>query len=248
MSLSYHQYPADTGLARWVECAWSIESKSPLERHAVTPDACLDILYMRGAGLRTIGTMTAAQRFDFPRGAEMAAVRFHPGMAGRFLGIPLSKLTDRSAALEDLWPGGRVRELNRRLDDCRSIQECMRLLLGSLPRPDGPPTALEQSIEALTQANGDADLEWISRQANLSARQFRRRCLEESGLTPKRLCRVLRFRYARCLAAAGARPDWAAIAAQAGYFDQAHLIRDWREFTGGSPMAEISNTAAGLPD
>jgi AraC-like DNA-binding protein len=75
----------------------------------------------------------------------------------------------------------------------------------------------------------------------LSPRQFRRRCLEESGLTPKRLSRVLRFRHACRIARAAKRPNWSDIALEAGYFDQAHLIRDFHKFTGLTPMAVFSN-------
>jgi AraC-like DNA-binding protein len=78
----------------------------------------------------------------------------------------------------------------------------------------------------------------------LSLRQFRRRCLEESGLTPKRLCRVLRFRHACRIAGGVDRLNWSAIALEAEYFDQSHLIRDFHEFTGHTPMAVFSNTRA----
>jgi AraC-like DNA-binding protein len=54
---------------------------------------------------------------------------------------------------------------------------------------------------------------------------------------------VLRFRYACRLAGESPRPEWSGIAAEAGYFDQAHLIRDFREFAGATPMAVFSNTA-----
>lgn len=73
----------------------------------------------------------------------------------------------------------------------------------------------------------------------------RRRCLEESGLTPKHLARVLRFRYAcRIAHAAGRRVDWVRIALDGGYCDQSHFIGDFREFTGRTPMAVLSNTAS----
>ena len=88
-----------------------------------------------------------------------------------------------------------------------------------------------------------ADLDGIACAANLSPRNFRRRCLHESGLGPKRLCRVLRFQHTCRLAGAARRPDWPAIALEAGYFDQAHLIRDFHEFTGLTPMAVFFNTA-----
>lgn len=80
----------------------------------------------------------------------------------------------------------------------------------------------------------------------MSPRQFRRRCLEESGLTPKHLARVLRFRHAWRMAHSAAALNWSAIALDAGYCDQAHFIRDFREFTRETPMAVLSNTAEPL--
>jgi AraC-like DNA-binding protein len=94
----------------------------------------------------------------------------------------------------------------------------------------------------MTAAHGAFEVDRAAPLAGLSARQFRRR-LEESGLTPKRLCRVLRFRRSFELAATRGL-SWAAVAAETGYFDQAHLIRDFREFTGRTPMAVFSNTGS----
>jgi AraC-like DNA-binding protein len=105
---------------------------------------------------------------------------------------------------------------------------------------------VQRAIEAMTISHGDVDIDWAADQASMSARQFRRRCLEETGLTPKHLARVLRFRRACQLAERG--ESWLRVAAEAGYFDQAHLIRDFREFAGVSPsvtpMSVFSNTGA----
>jgi AraC-like DNA-binding protein len=237
------EQPPLAPLSRWVECSWYLDTAEAVTGHRVPPDGCLDIVYDRSNGLRAIGTMTREQRFHFPKGAHLAGVRFRPGMAGRFLGVSPAELTDTSTPLEDLWPR-RARQLERQLDDARSIQDAMRILLGSLPAPDAL-TPLQQAIESLSATNGNADLDVVARQANLSPRQFRRRCLEESGLTPKRLCRVLRFRHACRIAGEVDRLDWPAIALEAEYFDQSHLIRDFQEFTGHTPMAVFSNTRAG---
>src|SRR5204862_5422263 len=102
------------------------------------------------------------------------------------------------------------------------------------------PNGVQRAIEAVTNSHGAVNLEWVARQAGMSPRQFRRRCLEESGLAPKQLCRVLRFRHACSLGERGL--PWGLIAAETGYFDQAHLIRDFREFTGNTPMSVFSNT------
>ena len=105
------------------------------------------------------------------------------------------------------------------------------------------PNGVQQAIEAVARSHGDVSIEWVAREAGMSERQFRRRCLEESGLRPKQLCRVLRFRRACALAGRGL--PWGLVAAEAGYFDQAHLIRDFHEFTGDTPMSVFSNTDGG---
>ncbi len=223
-----------------------LETASAVPLHRVPPDGCVDIIYDRGiygrgAGLRAVGAMTVEQRFDFPSGAEQIGVRFRPGMAGAFLGLSPAELTDRTVPLADLhrWCAG---ELQRQLDDARSIRDAMRLLVASLPVPERDLSPVQRAIEALAVAKGNADLDELARQANLSPRQFRRRCLEESGLAPKHLARVLRFRHACAIARRGQTVNWADVALDAGYFDQSHFIRDFREFTGDTPMAVFSNT------
>lgn len=209
--------------------------------HRVPPDGCIDIVYDRGHGLRAIGTMTREQRFHYPEGAYLTGIRFRPGMANTFLGISAAELTDASVSLEDLWPR-RARQLTLQMDDAESIRDAMQILFDNLPAPNNVLTPTQRAVEALAIANGNADLDVAARQANLSARQFRRRCLEESGLSPKRLCRVLRFRHACRLARQANYRNWSAIAMEAEYFDQSHLIRDFQEFTGHPPMAVFSNT------
>lgn len=238
----YREQPPTAALARWVECAWFLESATAVTGHRVPPDGCLDIVYDRRHGLRAIGAMTAEQRFDFPEAACLAGIRFRPGVARVFLGVPPAELTDGSAPLEDLWPR-RACELERRLDDAKSIQDAMRILLGNFPRPAAAPNPVQQAIEALTASNGSANMESAACQANLSPRQFRRRCLEESGLAPKQLARVLRFRHACQIARTARRRNWAIVALDAGYCDQSHFVREFREFTGRTPMTVLFNTA-----
>jgi AraC-like DNA-binding protein len=238
---SYCEGPPPATQARWIECSWLLQSGTDPIAHRVPPDGCVDIVYGPSFGLRAIGTMTVEQLFHFPENVCLTGVRFRPGMAGPFLGVSPSELTDGSAAIEDVWPRGGP-ELKRRLDHAKSIQEAMGLLLGSLPVPAEAPNPVQRAIEAIAAANGNADLDGVACQANLSLRQFRRRCLEESGLTPKRLCRVLRFQHACRIAGGADRLSWSDIAVEAEYFDQAHLIRDFQDFTGHTPMAVFSNT------
>jgi len=123
--------------------------------------------------------------------------------------------------------------LHHRLDDAISIRDAVRILLANLPLPAAAPNPVQRAIESAAAAKGNVDPGCLAGSANLSPRSFRRRCLEESGLTPKRLCRVLRFRHA--ISRIAPQADAAELALDCGYYDQAHLIRDFREFAGRPP-------------
>jgi AraC-like DNA-binding protein len=240
MRAAYREFRPPPALAACVECLWSVDAAVAVPNYGVAPDGCLDIVYSASGGLRAVGAMTRERRFELPAGERHCGVRFRPGMANAFLKTPADELTDCEAPLEDLW-GAAAQRLTERLEEARSPEDAAAAFAGVLRAP-APANGVQRAIAAMAAAHGAVDVDEVARQANLSARQFRRRCLEASGLTPKYLCRVLRFRNAAGMAARAPGLKWALVAADAGYFDQAHLIRDFREFTGRPPMAVFSNT------
>ncbi len=162
----YCEQPPITPLSRWVECGWFELALRRIYR-APCSAGWVSRHRLRSIrdGLRAIGAMTRERRFHFPKGAYVAGIRFQPGMAGTFLGLSPGELTDISAPLAELWPR-RAHELKRRLDDAHSIQDAMRILLGALAAtPNTALTPMQQAIEALTVANGNADLDFLRRVA-----------------------------------------------------------------------------------
>ena len=236
----YTEHRPDWGLDRWVECTWSIETASPVNGYPVRPDGCMDLLYSPGGDLEVVGTMTREQRFNLSAGERRVGLRFRPGMARRFLSIGAAELCDRVIPLDSVM-GRAAHELRERLRAAPSNRECRRILLEAVESAERPADPVHLAIDAMTQAHGEVDVDWVAEQAGMSARQFRRRCREEAGLGPKHLARILRFRRACRLADQG--ESWLRVAMEAGYFDQAHLIRDFREFTGTTPMSDFSKTA-----
>jgi AraC-like DNA-binding protein len=236
----YSEHKPHGDLARQVECTWSIDTTADVSGWPVRPDGCMDLWYAPGIGLAAVGTMTRERRYDLPAGAQWVGLRFQPGMARRYLGLGAAELVDAVVPLDTLM-GRAARELSRRLDAAPSNADRRRILLHAVAARERPDDPVHRAIEALTRAQGEADVDWLADQAGMSARQFRRRCREEAGLAPKHLSRILRFRRACALAARG--ESWLRVAVEAGYFDQAHLIRDFREFTGSTPMSVFSKTA-----
>jgi AraC-like DNA-binding protein len=190
--------------------------------------------------------MTRVHTVATPPGLLAVGIRFRPGAGKAFLGLPLGEATDQTIPLEDLW-NSRARRLETRLSDTPSIPELLAVMELALD----PPADLSPAQRALLSLPKHGEF-WgpdeLARQSGFSPRHFRRLCLEETGLTPKRLCRVLRFRRTlgriRSSYPNGDSLDFARLAAEAGYYDQAHLIREFGELAGCTPSTLVRRGGA----
>lgn len=224
-------------LADSVECFWTMQLDRSF-RHRVLPDGCADILFVRDskASLTVVGTMTGYQDFQIPGGQLLVGVRFRPGMAGAHLGVPIREITDARPPLEELW-GVRARTLLEEMCHAKSPQHCVSLLSQSL-RPPKPRTPVQRALAWMEANPGSVSLDNVAFQSGLSIRQFRRICVEQAGVSPKLLARVLRFRkaLAQVRSQAGAH---AGLAVDCGYFDQSHFIAEFQRFAGHTPAAYL---------
>jgi len=237
---TYREVPPSARLRRYVECYWSQSQEGPGD-HLVLPDGCVDILFSRSGGepdgLATVGLMTSPLRVPARAAQSYFGVRFRPGMASAF--IPGAELlTDETTPLDDLI-GRAARRMFERLSESDSLEEMGRLMDLSL-RPMNPPDAGERVLWQLQAAEVSAgsSLDEAIAQSGLSVRHFRRLCMERAGVSPKYLSRILRFRKAaqKITASKGiSQPSWADFAVSCGYYDQAHLIREFQEFAECTP-------------
>jgi transcriptional regulator GlxA family with amidase domain len=93
---------------------------------------------------------------------------------------------------------------------------------------------VQQAIGELVKQRGHLSIADFAQAASLGNRQLRRSCHRHSGLAPKQLARILRFRHASMLLRKGVK-DLAGLALDCGYYDQAHMIRDFQSLAGISP-------------
>ena len=224
--------------------------RGPDAIHRVVPDACADILFtLHGsdAKLEVVGAMTAWRDYPLREGDRMAGVRFHPGMGRAAVGLPGDRVTDAIVPLGQVW-GSRSRVLLERL--ANTSAEVWPSVFESCSRVAEDLSPIQKALAWMVERRGMVSIDDLAVQSGFSVRQFRRVCLEQAGLTPKFLARVLRFRHALALIGRH-RGQFADLALACGYYDQAHLIRDFREFSGRTPasygMADFSNRSAGAP-
>ena len=234
----YFELAPPTHLAEAVECFWTMESGESF-CHRVLPDGCADIIFTRDSGkasLMAVGTMTQFADFQIPPKQLTVGMRFRPGMWTAHFGVPSPEITDRLLPLEDLW-GARGRALLMQMADAASPQHCAALLSRAL-RPSPTRTPLQRALAWMETNAGCVSLDEVASHAGLSVRQFRRNCVQQAGVSPKLLARVLRFRKAlgQVRAQAG---EHAGLAADCGYFDQSHFIAEFQRFAGKTPAAYL---------
>jgi len=170
---------------------------------------------------------------------DLFGVCFRAGGAYSFFSLPANELANRCADLQDLWGAGGRRALDRIHDDRSSTAQRIRYLdaffLHKLSQNRNDDVALAKALHALQVSQGRISIEDLATSTRLSCRQLERKFKERVGISPKKLCRNLRFKSVFKYLSDFPGDDWSSVAVACGYYDQAHMIRDFKHFTGFSP-------------
>jgi len=248
--IHYVARPPAPRLAKLVEYVWASEGAPAHAKERIVPTGTLELLVNlvddqvriydaagRSRWSSSAGVSGAYRRpfsFDTRDNASVVGVHFRPGHAGVVLGVPPGELVDRHVDLEALW-GRRARELRERLCAATTTHQRFAILEAELAsRLDDRRVhpVVTYALGALGQPG--ARVGDIAKCASLSQRRLIELFTAAVGITPKRFGRVLRFQRAIALARAAAT-DWSRIAHDCGYYDQAHLIHDFRELAEMTP-------------
>jgi AraC-like DNA-binding protein len=171
-------------------------------------------------------------------GLTITGVRFQPGAAACWLGLPMSEIVGRRIDLVDLW-GAKARDLADQLADPHAagnvasrLQSALEHLTPDVARP--PPDI--DAIFRWTQERGAQTMP-IRDRLSVSERSLRRRCRHFFGYGPKTLERILRFQHVLAAMRNAPACGLSELAFDAGYADQAHLSREAMALAGLSPGA-----------
>lgn len=245
--VQYQEYPPCPALSPYLACLWTcrVAPAGTVASHRVLPDNCIDILWQDTDPHGGVaGMMSSAITVPFGQPVRTIAVRFKPGAAARFFRHPLHELTDLHPSLVDLWGrdlAGRFADTlwAHPISDADALHAIERLLLRQLRQSDYRAGLAERAVDVIQACHGAiriaslADALGVTRQHLAS--QFRVRV----GLGAKQFARVCRFQHAseRIRGAQAQQLDWAALALELGYYDQPHMIHEFRDLSGSTPQS-----------
>ncbi len=196
-----------------------------------------------GGGIQTVDSFFAGL---FDRSAFVAAtgpascvqVNLTPLAAHMLLGLPMHELANRTVDLADVLPAG-ARHLPEEIATARSWEDRFALLdallLRAFAEAPAPGDDVVWAWRALVRTGGRVRVAVLAERLGRSRRHLVARFREQVGLPPKTVARILRFNRAVELLGQREELGLAELAFECGYYDQAHLNRDFREFAGVPP-------------
>lgn len=234
------RYPPSPAVARFVDrywlSSWDLRGRPPYTQQ-VLAHPVVNVVFTEGTALAH-GVKTAIDSRTL-RGAGWAlGIMFRPAGFRPFAGGPASALTGRAVPLADLL-GPAAAELSRRVHAAAPGEDMARLadsfLAGIVP-PDAQPSELTTSIAERAAADPSlVRVDALAARAGVGVRQLQRRFADHAGISAKALLRRYRLYEAAERARLQHEVDWAELAAQLGYSDQAHLSREFSALIGMPP-------------
>lgn len=191
-----------------------------------------------GLDAHAFGVHQRAHRKIIRAGQRSLTVRLRLGTSEAVLGVAGSALAGRIVALEDLWGAAATQRFLERLSVVRAKTEAAEIvehaIADRLATAD-PRRAHSHLILDAAEKLASASVNAVASELGVSERHLRRVFREAVGVSPKAFARLARFHRAIAAARDDRRASWARIAAATGYYDQAHLIDEFRAIAGVTP-------------
>jgi AraC-like DNA-binding protein len=239
----YERYHPSPDLEPYVEHFWVVEwnlcGQTP-ELAETLPHPSVHMIFEEGGNSRIRG----AARAKFSRLLEnrggVFAVKFTPAGFYPFVGIPVSRFSDTTASLHDVF-GTEGDALDRTViaenADVYRISIISDFLRARLPEPDENVPRVTEIVYSVAKDRGILRVEDLVDRYSLNKRTLQRLFAKYVGVSPKWVIQRYRLHEAAEQLAAGASVCQATIAMNLGYSDQAHFVRDFKAIVGRSPAA-----------
>ena len=242
-------------LAPWVKRLTIVESDGGATRALIPESGLILGIRYRGAAIdlaapegplpeaSLVGLRHRARKMQTLPGSGIVLVTFREGKAGAFFREPLHELYGATIALADVMPARDVELARERVAGatndaarCAAVEQLLIARLGARPAD----RVVEAAVGAIVESKGSVRAGALALASGLSRDRFEKRFREAVGTAPKRLAAIVRLRHAMSSYRPGV--SLADVAAQAGYFDQAHFTRDFRAFSGSAPKRFFEST------
>ncbi len=201
------------------------------------PDSFQLTQVMRGPLL--VGARSEVQIIDTEQQLDVMGVHFRPGGIRSMFSMPADEISGMDVSVDNLWPG-----FGDQLAEClatastpiRKLRVMERLLQRRMKMDREPHRAIPFALEKLEAIDEPLPIGALASDIGLSSRRFIEVFSSHVGLAPKTYARIRRFQRALETIHQRQHRSWADLAFDCGWYDQAHMIRDFKQFSGLTPV------------
>jgi len=253
--MDYQTFKPSQELSTFVKCYWTLES--PQEdgptRQRIVPDGCMELIFHHGdlyrQYLNESESIIQPRCFVFgqlsrpleiqPTGATgIFAVRFHPHGFIPFATLPLKEMTDTAVPLNVIF-GQSGTDISEQILKAPSTTQRIEIvetfLMDMLNDTTTINRVISSTVETVISANGQLTIAELSRKVDVNRRQLERKFASTVGLSPKQLAKTIRLQAALKILLNKKYTSLTDLAYEGEFYDQAHFIKDFKEFTGLTP-------------
>jgi AraC-like DNA-binding protein len=259
--MTYQQYDVTEILQPFVKCCWSLESDASAtpEKQRIVPDGCMEMIVHYGDLYRqyfedgryilqprsfVFGQITSPLEIEPTGVSGIIAARFHPDGFAPFSFFPINEMENKAVPLEKIF-GEEAVELEEKILSAafneERIKQIETFLINKLSLPETADRIAKSSVEILLNYNGRVSVDELAEQLKINRRQLERKFSSAIGLSPKQLSKVIRLQATLKMLQQQQFTSLTSLAYENGYYDQAHFIKDFKEFTGMSPKQFYSD-------
>ncbi len=248
-------FPPKPNLRAFIKYYWTLESpkeKTPT-RNTIVPDGCMKLIFHYRDPYRhypengnnillprcfLIGQLTKPYEVEPTGETGTFFVCFRPNGFFPFATIPIKNMENTAIPLEDLF-GEQGKEIGYEMLSANSTADRINLiesfLLDRFTDTKNIDQIAQATVETLLTANGQLSVDELSKQNNINSRQLVRKFARAIGLSPKQLSKMIRPQTALKILLTKKVTSLTDLAYENEYYDQAHFIKDFKEFTGLTP-------------
>jgi AraC-like DNA-binding protein len=260
--MNYQEYKPHKDLESVVKFYWTLEIPAQIgtQKQLILPDGCVDICFLLGDDIKRYTSETefifqprqmllgqiTKQFYVEPTGNVYSfAVRFYPYSFANFIDKPLSELANKETPLSELFGDEKTNLLSQEIIQAKSATERIdiieKFLLERLTNKSTIDHIIKSTIDIMLSSNGSKTLMDILKDNASKRRQLERNFAKQIGISPKQLSKAIRLQATLQMLLNQTRETLTDIAYESEYYDQAHFIKDFKEFTGLTPKEFLTD-------
>jgi hypothetical protein len=259
--MNYQTFQPHPDLRALVKFYWTLEVPFDPnnQKQKIIPDGCIEMTFNLEDQIKRYTSedefiihpnfMVMGQRtksYDIkPIGnVNSFAVCFYPYGFANFVGTPLEDLVDIETPIENLFGKTTSKALEQNIVEAAHTEERIKIvelfLLNQLHQNKTIENLVKTTVDTLLTTNGSSSINQILKDDLSKRRQLERNFKKQIGISPKQLGKVLRLQTALKMLL-NDKESLTNIAYESEYFDQAHFIKDFKEFIGTTPKEFLGN-------